>query len=89
MNEVYLSKQKIFNEKNGIFAYELVFKDADNKTTKIATRLSRTSKIIMSSIRLNHHIHFREKKLMPFYSITIKKRGNTQLDTGEIFQKTH
>lgn len=50
MNEVYLSKQKIFNEKNGIFAYELVFKDADNKTTKIATRLSRTSKIIMSSI---------------------------------------
>lgn len=50
MNEVYLSKQKIFDANNRVFAYELIFKDADNKTTKIATRLSRTSKIIMSSI---------------------------------------
>ncbi|QSZ41152.1 EAL domain-containing protein [Sulfurimonas aquatica] len=53
MNSVYISKQKIFNHKNGIFAYELVFKDADNNPTTIANNVKGTAKLIISSITSN------------------------------------
>ncbi|RLA71804.1 MAG: diguanylate phosphodiesterase, partial [Epsilonproteobacteria bacterium] len=50
MNKVYISKQKIFNNKNEIYAYELIFKDASNKTTSFSNNVKGTSQLIMSSI---------------------------------------
>ncbi len=50
MNEVYISKQKIVNNKNKVYAYELIFKDDMNKRTGFSSNVKRTSQLIMSSI---------------------------------------
>lgn len=50
MNLIHLSKQKIFNRKNEVFAYELLFKDSSDRQTGLADSVKGTSKLIMSSI---------------------------------------
>ncbi len=50
MNELYISKQKIFNHKREVFAYELLFKDADNTPQKISNKVRETSQLIIGSI---------------------------------------
>ncbi len=50
MNIMHLSKQKIFNRKNEVFAYELLFKDGSNRYTGLSDSVKETSRLIMSSI---------------------------------------
>lgn len=50
MNIIHLSVQKIFNNKQQIFAYELLFKDSSNRDTGLADSVRCTSQLIMSSI---------------------------------------
>ncbi|MFA6189731.1 MAG: EAL domain-containing protein [Sulfuricurvum sp.] len=50
MNIVRLSIQKIFNRKNEIFAYELLFKDSSDRDTGLSDSVKGTSQLIMSSI---------------------------------------
>jgi EAL and modified HD-GYP domain-containing signal transduction protein len=50
MNKVYISKQKILNNKNRVYAYELVFRDELNNITDFSNNVKKTSQLIMSSI---------------------------------------
>jgi len=50
MNEVYISKQKIFDVKKDVFAYALGFKDSEHKPTSFSNNIKGTSQLIMSSI---------------------------------------
>lgn len=50
MNIVNISKQKIFDSKNQVYAYELLFKDASNAPTGISSSIKGTSQLIISSI---------------------------------------
>ncbi|WP_373035483.1 EAL and HDOD domain-containing protein [Sulfurimonas sp.] len=50
MNIISISKQKIFDNRNQTFAYELVFKDSENHTTDLSTTVKGTAKLIISSI---------------------------------------
>ena len=50
MNIIRLSIQKIFNRKNEVFAYELLFKDCSDKDTGLSDSVKGTSQLIMSSI---------------------------------------
>lgn len=50
MNIIRLSKQKIFNQKNEVFAYELLFKDGYDKETGLTDSVKGASQLIMSSI---------------------------------------
>ncbi|MBU0631366.1 EAL domain-containing protein [bacterium] len=50
MNIINISKQKIFNNRNEVYAYELVFKDGSNHTTGLSDSVKGTSQLIISSI---------------------------------------
>lgn len=50
MNVINISKQKIFNNRNEVFAYELIFKDGANNTTGFSDSVRGTAQLIMSSI---------------------------------------
>jgi len=50
MDELYVSKQKIINNKQHIFANELVFKDSSNKRVGFSNSLKATAKLIISAI---------------------------------------
>lgn len=50
MNIIRLSIQKIFNRKNEVFAYELLFKDSSDKDTGLSDSVRGTAQLIMSSI---------------------------------------
>ncbi len=50
MNIINISKQKIFDNKNQVFAYELTFTDNDDNPTGLSSNVKATSKLIMSSI---------------------------------------
>jgi EAL and modified HD-GYP domain-containing signal transduction protein len=50
MNIIRLSIQKIFNKKNDVFAYALIFKDSSDKDTGLCDSVRGTSQLIMSSI---------------------------------------
>lgn len=50
MNIVRLSIQKIFNRKNQVFAYELLFKDGDDRDTGLSDSVKGTSQLVMSTI---------------------------------------
>jgi EAL and modified HD-GYP domain-containing signal transduction protein len=50
MNIINISKQKIFDNKNQVYAYELVFKDSSNNPTGFSTSVKETSQLIISSI---------------------------------------
>ncbi len=50
MDIINISKQKIFNSKNRLFAYELVFKDSSDELTSLSSSVKETAKLIISSI---------------------------------------
>jgi len=50
MNIINISKQKIFDNKNRLFAYEVLFKDSSDEITGLATTVAETSKLIISAI---------------------------------------
>lgn len=50
MNIINLSKQKIFDNRNEVYAYELVFKDSSNNTTGFSDSVKETSQLIISSV---------------------------------------
>jgi len=50
MNIINISKQKIFDNKNQLFAYELLFKDSSDEITDLSSTVKETAKLIISSI---------------------------------------
>lgn len=50
MNIIYISKQKIFDNKNQVYAYELLFQNSSNQETGFSDSVKGTSQLIMSSI---------------------------------------
>lgn len=50
MNSITISKQKIFNNKNEVFAHELVFKDSSDNTTGFSDTVKETAQLIISSV---------------------------------------
>jgi len=50
MNIINISKQKIFDNNNQLYAYELVFKDSSDETTGFISSVKGTAQLIMSSI---------------------------------------
>jgi len=50
MNIINISKQKIFDNKKHLYAYELVFKDSSDEETALSTTVKETSQLIISSI---------------------------------------
>ncbi len=50
MNIINISKQKIFDNKKHLYAYELVFKDSSDEDAALSTTVKGTSQLIISSI---------------------------------------
>ncbi|MEA1893572.1 MAG: EAL domain-containing protein [Campylobacterota bacterium] len=50
MHKIYISKQKIFNNKRKIYAYELLFRDSFNKRATLSDNVKGTAQLIVSSI---------------------------------------
>jgi EAL and modified HD-GYP domain-containing signal transduction protein len=50
MNIINISKQKIFDAKNQVYAYELLFKDSLSHPTTISSHVKGTAQLIISSI---------------------------------------
>jgi len=50
MDELYVSKQKIIDNKKHVFANELVFKDSSNKRVGFSNSLKATAKLIITAI---------------------------------------
>ncbi|MEA3371251.1 MAG: EAL domain-containing protein [Campylobacterota bacterium] len=50
MNIINISKQKIFDSKKKLFAYELLFKDSSDEIAELSSTVSETAKLIISSI---------------------------------------
>lgn len=50
MNVINISKQKILDNKNQLFAYELVFMDGANQTTGFSSNVKGTAQLIITSI---------------------------------------
>lgn len=50
MNIINISKQKIFDNKKNLYAYELVFRDSSDVQTGLSTTVKGTSQLIISSI---------------------------------------
>ena len=69
MSEIYVSKQKIFDVKKDVFAYELVFKDDDNKTTALSNNVKDTAKLIMSSITSSELDKLLGRRSMAFINV--------------------
>lgn len=69
MNIIRLSIQKIFNRKNEVFAYELLFKDGFDKDTRLSDSIRGTSKLIMSSITSSELDKLLGKRSLGFVNI--------------------
>ena len=69
MNEIYISKQKIFDTKKEIFAYSLVFKDADQKPAGFSNNVKGTSQLIMSSITSSELDSLLGRKSLAFVNV--------------------
>lgn len=69
MSAISISKQKIFDTKNQVFAYDLVFKDDLNKTTSISSHTKETSKLIINSITNKELDRFLGRKTLAFVNI--------------------
>lgn len=69
MNLIHLSKQKIFNRKNEVFAYELLFKEGADSYTGLSNSVKETSQLIMSSISSPELDRLLGKKSLGFVNI--------------------
>lgn len=50
MNKVYLAKQKIFNHKGDLFAYELLFRDHAHGIKEFPTNIRATSQVLLNTL---------------------------------------
>lgn len=50
MNKVYLAKQKIFNQKGDLFAYELLFRDHAHGIKEFPTNIRATSQVLLNTL---------------------------------------
>lgn len=66
---MYIYKQKILDVTKDIFAYELVFKDDEYKTTPLSNNVKETSKLIMSSITSSELDKLLGRKSMAFINV--------------------
>lgn len=69
MNIMRLSKQKIFNQKHDVFAYELLFKDMSNRYAGLSDSVKETSQLIMSTITNPELDKMLGKKALVFINI--------------------
>ncbi len=69
MNKIYISKQKIFDVKKDVFAYELVFRDDEHRATPLSNNVKGTSKLIMSSITSAKLDKLLARKSMAFINV--------------------
>ena len=69
MNIINISKQKIFDNKNHIYAYELLFKNTDNEVATLSTSVKETSQLIISSITSKELNRLLGKKTMAFVNV--------------------
>ncbi len=72
MNIIYISKQKIINQKGEVFAYELLFKDAHNNTALFSDTLKETSQLIINSITSSKLEKLTNKETRAFINIDEK-----------------
>lgn len=69
MNIMRLSKQKIFNQKHDVFAYELLFKDMSDRFAGLSDSVKETSQLIMSTITNPELDKLLGKKALVFINI--------------------
>jgi len=69
MNELYVSKQRIIDNKNTPFAYELVFKDSSNRSLGFSNSLKATSQLIISTISSSELNNLLGKKSLAFINV--------------------
>jgi EAL and modified HD-GYP domain-containing signal transduction protein len=69
MDKLYISKQKIFDTKNRVFAYELLFKDSFDTPQKISNNIKKTSQLIVNSISGDEIDKLLEKNILAFIDI--------------------
>ncbi len=84
METVYVSKQRIVNTDNNLFAYELVFKDSGKRHLSFSNSLQSTSKLILDvigSAELNNIIGPTSKAFINVDEVTLTKGVLDVLDT--------
>jgi len=69
MNDLYVSKQKIIDQNNVSFAYELVFKDSSNRSIGFSNSLKATSQLIISTISSSELNNLLGKKSLAFINV--------------------
>ena len=70
MNIINISKQKIFDNRNLVYAYELVFKDSQNEgTLGLSNNVKETAQLIMSSITSKELDKLLGRKTMAFINV--------------------
>ena len=69
MNIINISKQKIFDNKNQLFAYELVFTDSEDNVTGLSSNVKATSRLIVSSISSKELDKLLGKKALAFVNV--------------------
>ena len=69
MNIINISKQKIFDNKNQVYAYELTFTDSDDNPTGLSSNVKATSKLIMSSITSKELDKLLGRKALAFVNV--------------------
>ena len=80
MNIINISKQKIFNNKKNLYAYELVFRDSSNQDTSLSTSVQETSQLIISSISSKELDKLLGKKTLAFINVDEKTLTRGILD---------
>ena len=69
MNVINISKQKIFDNKKQLFAYDLVFMDSSSQETALSTSVKGTAQLIMSSITSKELDTLLGRKSMAFINV--------------------
>lgn len=80
MNIIYISKQRVVNERNELFAYELLFKDADNQTALFSDSVKETSQLIINSITSTQLNQLLGKRVRAFIQVNEKSLMKGILD---------
>ena len=69
MNEIYISKQKIFDARKDVFAYALAFKDSEHKPANFSNNVKGTAQLIMSSISSSELDNLLGRKSLAFINV--------------------
>lgn len=83
MNIINISKQKIFDNKNQLFAYELVFKDSSLEPSGFSTKIRETAQLIISSITSNELDKLLGSRVLAFVNVDEESLQKGVLDVLE------